>query len=225
MYGFVLKAEPDAPRPSKTGPETGHFRVAIFANERPVASDTTSIEQCELQILSSWCTQIVSNVHRLGEPAADQLSRTPWTVYIRSPNPVAQLITPLTAVAKSCLCMHKLDNICSSSVYGFVLRFAPERSQMPHAPPKLVPKRAIFGYFFANERPVASSIRHRCLTVCYKYCLVDAPGVSNSTGEPAADQLRGHLEQCISDRHTQPCRAADLGWHLWLQWRTFACTN
>ena len=30
-------------------------------------------------------------------------------------------------------------------------------------------------------------------------------------GEPAADQLRGHLEQCISDRHTQPCRAADLG--------------
>ena len=30
-------------------------------------------------------------------------------------------------------------------------------------------------------------------------------------GEPAADQLRGHLEQCISGRHTQPCRAADLG--------------
>ena len=22
--------------------------------------------------------------------------------------------------------------------------------------------------------------------------------------------MRGHLEQCISDRHTQPCRAADL---------------
>ena len=46
-------------------------------------------------------------------------------------------------------------------------------------------------------------------------------------GESAADQLRGHLEQCISDRHTQPCRAADLGWQLRLQWRShaLACTN
>ena len=53
--------------------------------------------------------------------------------------------------------------------------------------------------------------------VNYKYCLVDAPGVFRFVyrlGEPAADQLRGHLEQCISDRHTQPCRAADLGWQL-----------
>ena len=46
--------------------------------------------------------------------------------------------------------------------------------------------------------------------VNYKYCLVDAHGISDRLGEPAADQLRGHLEQCISDRHTQPCRAADL---------------
>ena len=46
-------------------------------------------------------------------------------------------------------------------------------------------------------------------------------------GESAADQLRGHLEQGISDGHTQPCRAADLGWQLRLQWRShaLACTN
>ena len=41
-------------------------------------------------------------------------------------------------------------------------------------------------------------------------------------GEPAADQLSGHLEQGISERHTQPCRAAVLRWHLWLQWRSHA---
>ena len=57
--------------------------------------------------------------------------------------------------------VYQQDNICSSSVYGLCVWFAPERGQMPHAPPKLVPKRAIFGYFFANERPLASSIRHR----------------------------------------------------------------
>ena len=39
-------------------------------------------------------------------------------------------------------------------------------------------------------------------------------------GEPAADQLCGHLELGISERHTQPCRAAVLRWHLWLQWRS-----
>ena len=84
---------------------------------------------------------------------------------IGTPNPVAGVAT-LTAVAKSCLV---------ASVYGFVVRFAPETScadtlssvyqigtpNPVHAPRKLVPKRAIFGYFFANERPVASSIRHR----------------------------------------------------------------
>ena len=129
--------------------------------------------------------------------------------------------------------MHQLDNICSSSVYGYVVRFAPERGQKPHAPAKLVPKRAIFGYFFANERPVASSIRHRwkrnllCeLQILSSWCTQSFRFV-HRLGEPAADQLRGHLEQCISDRHTQPCRAADLGWQLWLQWRShaLACTN
>ena len=87
--------------------------------------------------------------------------------------------------------MHKLDNICSSSVYGFVLRFAPERGQMPHAPPKLVPKRAIFGYFFARRRHETN-----CVNYARSFKFV------HRLGEPAADQLRGHLEQCISDRHT-----------------------
>ena len=104
-------------------------------------------------------------MHRLGEPATDQLrGHLEQCISDRHTQPcrAADLgVAPLTAVPKSCLCMHRLDNICSSSVYGFVLRFAPERDQMPHAPPKLVPKRAIFGNFFANERPVASSIRHR----------------------------------------------------------------
>ena len=62
------------------------------------------------------------------------------------------------AVGKPCLGMHKLDNICSSSVYGLCV----------------------------------------------------------------SDQLRGHLEQGISDRHTlqleAPRAAAELGWQLWLQW-------
>ena len=46
-------------------------------------------------------------------------------------------------------------------------------------------------------------------------------------GEPTADQLRKHLEQGISERHTQPCCAAILRWHLWLQWRShaLACAN
>ena len=46
-------------------------------------------------------------------------------------------------------------------------------------------------------------------------------------GEPAADQLRKHLEQGILERHTQPCCAAILRWHLWLQWRShaLACAN
>ena len=57
--------------------------------------------------------------------------------------------------------MHKLDNICSLLVYGLCVWFAPDRGQMPHAPPKLVSKRAIFGCFIANERPLASPIRHR----------------------------------------------------------------
>ena len=80
--------------------------------------------------------------------------------------------------------MHKLDNICSSSVYGLCVSLAPERGWKPHAPAELVPKRAIFGYFFANERP--SGVRQFDIdeteTNCvnYKYCLVDAPGVSNS---------------------------------------------
>ena len=92
--------------------------------------------------------------------------------------------------------MHKLDNICSSSVYGFVLRFALERGQMPHAPPKLVPKRAIFGYFFANERPVASSIRHRWKRNYLKmlFILCNRGFIFlHRLGEPVADYL---YEQC-----------------------------
>ena len=92
--------------------------------------------------------------------------------------------------------MHKLDNICSSSVYGFVLRFAPERGQMPHAPPKLVPKRAIFGYFFANERPVASSIRHRWKRNYLKMLFILCTRgfiFLHRLGEPVADYL---YEQC-----------------------------
>ena len=99
---------------------------------------------------------------------------------------------------------------------------------MPHAPAELVcgyharKLRAIFGYFFANERPLASSIRHRwkrnlgtnCETNCELQILSSWCNRSfkfvHRLGESAADQLRGHLEQGISDRHTQPCRAPDL---------------
>ena len=100
----------------------------------------------------------------LGESAADQLRGHLERVYqIGTPNPVAQLIwgDNFDCSGEACLGMHKLDNICSSSVYGLCVSLAPERGWKPHAPAELVPKRAIFGYFFANERPLASSIRHR----------------------------------------------------------------
>ena len=38
--------------------------------------------------------------------------------------------------------------------------FATEWGNMPHTPPKRVPKRVIFGYFFANERPLVLLIRY-----------------------------------------------------------------
>ena len=79
--------------------------------------------------------------------------------------------------------MHKLDNICSSSVYGLCVSFAPERGLKPHAPAELVPKRAIFGYFSpmnALWRRQFDIDENETNCVNYKYCLVDAPGVSNS---------------------------------------------
>ena len=79
--------------------------------------------------------------------------------------------------------MHKLDNICSSSVYGLCVSLAPERGWKPYAPAELVLKRAIFGYFFANERLWRRQFdidENETNCVNYKYCLVDAPGVSNS---------------------------------------------
>ena len=46
-------------------------------------------------------------------------------------------------------------------MYGLYVWFVPERGKMPHARPKRVPKRAIFGDFFANEHPLVSLIQHR----------------------------------------------------------------
>ena len=79
--------------------------------------------------------------------------------------------------------MHRLDNICSSSVYGFVLKFAPEWGQMPHAPPKTGPETGHLRVLFANERLWRRQFdidENETNCVNYKYCLVDAPGVSNS---------------------------------------------
>ena len=113
-------------------------------------------------------------------------AQTPWTGYIGKAHPTLlrsySKVAPLTAVAKSCFGMRKLCNICSSSIYGLWVWFASVRGVMPHAPPKRVQKLTIFGYFFANERPLMSSRRHRRQRNCVncKCCVVDVPGVSHS---------------------------------------------
>ena len=70
-------------------------------------------------------------------------------------------------------------------MHGICVWFAPERGKMPYAPPKWVPKQAIFGCFFTNERPLVSSSRHRQQWNCAncKCCVVDEPGVSHSCVE------------------------------------------
>ena len=96
---------------------------------------------------------------QLQTSCADTLNR----VYqMGTPNPVAQLIwvTTSTAVAKPCLGMHKLDNICSSSVYGLCVSFAPERAWCPR-PCRAGPKKSHFRVLFRQWTPLASSIRHR----------------------------------------------------------------
>ena len=45
--------------------------------------------------------------------------------------------------------MHRLDSICSSSVYGFVLRFAPERGQDAPRPSKTGPETGHFSGTFS----------------------------------------------------------------------------
>ena len=45
--------------------------------------------------------------------------------------------------------------------------FVPERGKMPHAPPKWVPKRAIFDYFFANE--LMFSLTTQSFTFLHKF--------------------------------------------------------
>ena len=104
-------------------------------NERPLASSIRHRWKrnwlCELQISSSWCTRSFKFVHRLGESSCRPAARTPWTGYIRWAHPTLSRswsgVTTSTAVAKPCLGMHKLDNICSSSVYGLCVSLAPER--------------------------------------------------------------------------------------------------
>ena len=66
---------------------------------------------------------------------------------------VCEGLAPLTAVAKPCLGMHKLCNICSSSMYDKCVWFASVQGKMPLTPQKRVPKLAIVWYFFADERP------------------------------------------------------------------------
>ena len=61
--------------------------------------------------------------------------------------------------------------------------FAPERGLKPHAPAELVPKRAFSGTFSpmnALWRRQFDIDENETNCVNYKYCLVDAPGVSNS---------------------------------------------
>ena len=157
----------DAICPSKMGPERGDFRVLFRQWTHPGVVNSTSTQTK----LTVWSTNVASfrypELHILVwlrgvscRPAA----RTPWTAYIGKADSTLSRscseVAPLTAVAKSYLGMHKLDNICSSSMYDLCVWFVPKRGKMPHARLKRVPKRAIFGDFFANERPLVSSIRH-----------------------------------------------------------------
>ena len=79
--------------------------------------------------------------------------------------------------------MHQLDNICSSSVYGLCVWFAPERGQMPHAPSKTDPETGHFRVLFRQWtlwRRQFDIDENETNCVNYKYCLVDAAGVSDS---------------------------------------------
>ena len=81
------------------------------------------------------------------------------------------------------LAMHQLDNICSSSVYGLCVWFAPERGQMPHALENWSrngPFSGTFSPMNALWRRQFDIDENETNCVNYKYCLVDAAGVSDS---------------------------------------------
>ena len=79
--------------------------------------------------------------------------------------------------------MHQLDNICSSSVYGLCVWFAPERGQMP-TPLENWSRNGPFSGTFspmnALWRRQFDIDENETNCVNYKYCLVDAAGVSDS---------------------------------------------
>ena len=149
-----------SPRPCRAGPKraiSGTFSPmnALWRRQFDIDENETNCVNYKYCLVDA--PGVFKFLHRLGESAADQLRghlEQGISDGHTQPCRAADLGWQLRpAVAKPCLGMHKLDNICSSSVYGLCVSFAPERGLKPHAPAELVPKRAIFGYFFANERP------------------------------------------------------------------------
>ena len=53
-------------------------------------------------------------------------AQTFWTGYVGNahPTPARSEVVPLTAMAKSCLCMYRIDNIFSPKMYGLCVWFA-----------------------------------------------------------------------------------------------------
>ena len=86
-------------------------------------------------------------------------------------------------MAKSCLGMPKLHNIRSSSIYGLCVWFAPERVKKP-TPLRNGSRNGPFsGTFSPINVPSCRQFdidENETKCVNYKYCLVDAPGVSHS---------------------------------------------
>ena len=89
--------------------------------------------------------------------------------------------TNSAAVAKSCLGMHQLDNICSSSVYGLCV-ICPWAGPEAPRPCKAGPEKSHFLVLFRQWTPcvINSTSMKTKLTVWTTNIVVNAPGVSDS---------------------------------------------
>ena len=74
--------------------------------------------------MSCWYTRSFIFLHRLGEPAAEQLRRLFEQGMSEMHTQPRSEVVPLTAMAKSCLCMYRIDNIFSPKMYGLCVWFA-----------------------------------------------------------------------------------------------------
>ena len=120
-------------------------------------------------------------VHRLGEPAVRPAARIEQCA--PDCNPVAQLIWGAFDCSGACLGMHKLDNICSSSVYGFVLIDLPLSGARCPTPLQNWSRNGPFSGTFSPMNALwrrQFDIDENESNRNYKYCLVGAPGVSNA---------------------------------------------